>query len=55
MDSRTAQAMDGKMDFTESFECRLKLLKLSRDLINGFLNANPLRITPGVECVSSCN
>ncbi|VDN98043.1 unnamed protein product [Rodentolepis nana] len=46
---RTAQAMDGRLDFTESLDQRLKVLNLTKDLIQQFLDETPLKLTPGIE------
>nr|CDS32244.1 phosphoserine phosphatase [Hymenolepis microstoma] len=45
----TAQAMDGILDFTESLNQRLKVLNLTNDLIQQFLDKNPLKLTPGID------
>ena len=49
IDFRTALAMEGKIDYTESFEQRLRVLSLSKSLIKKFIDERPLKITPGVE------
>uniref|UniRef100_A0A0R3SSN7 Phosphoserine phosphatase n=2 Tax=Hymenolepis diminuta TaxID=6216 RepID=A0A0R3SSN7_HYMDI len=49
----TSQAMDGELDVTEALDQRLKVLNLTKDLMHQFLDKNPLKLTPGIEKLSS--